>query len=183
VPGICITFLFDGANKTKFGQIVFGHGKMNIMQSGKPTKKTKKSAIESNASPEGIDALESPNTSKRAAKPLATAPAAKEAAIAKPKSLNAQSRATSSERTARSTSLHRAAKPATVAAEVTREVPLASPAVAEEVKAVASSTAPHRFTHHDVAKVAYSYWLARGQQGGNPYDDWIRAEHELRSSR
>jgi hypothetical protein len=178
----CVTFLFDGANKTKFGQIVFGHGKMQIMQSGKPTKKTKKSAIESHASSEGIDALETPNTSKRASKPLATSPPpVKDATIAKPKSFNAQSRATSSERPTRSTALHRAAKPATVAAEVTREVAPAT--VAEDVKAVASSTAPHRIAHHDVAKLAYSYWLARGRQGGSSYDDWIRAEHELRSNR
>ncbi|MGA7416264.1 MAG: DUF2934 domain-containing protein [Bryobacteraceae bacterium] len=154
------------------------------MQSGKPTKKTKKSSIESNASPEVIDAAETPNTSKRAVKPLATAPApAKEASIAKPTSLTPQSRVTSSERPTRSTSLHRAAKPATVVAETDREVPPATPAVVEKVKAVANTTAPHRFTHHDVAKLAYSYWQARGHQGGNPHDDWIRAEHELRSSR
>lgn len=154
------------------------------MQSGKPTKKTKKSSIESNASPEGIGAPETPNTPKRAVNPPATAPTtAKEASIAKPTSLTAKPQVTSSERPTRSTSLHRAAKPAKVVAEATREVPPPTPAVAEKVKAVANTASPRPFTHHDVAKLAYSYWQARGHQGGNPHDDWIRAEHELRSSR
>jgi hypothetical protein len=30
-----------------------------------------------------------------------------------------------------------------------------------------------------VARLAYSYWEARGGQGGTPEDDWFRAEHEL----
>jgi hypothetical protein len=32
-----------------------------------------------------------------------------------------------------------------------------------------------------IAELAYSYWLSRGCQHGNPQDDWFRAEHELRS--
>jgi hypothetical protein len=31
-----------------------------------------------------------------------------------------------------------------------------------------------------VAKLAYSYWEARGFQGGSPEEDWLRAERELR---
>ena len=30
-----------------------------------------------------------------------------------------------------------------------------------------------------VARLAYSYWEARGGVGGTPEDDWFRAEHEL----
>jgi hypothetical protein len=30
-----------------------------------------------------------------------------------------------------------------------------------------------------VARLAYSYWEARGGAGGTPEDDWFRAEHEL----
>jgi len=30
-----------------------------------------------------------------------------------------------------------------------------------------------------VAKLAYGYWEARGYQGGNPLDDWVRAEREF----
>ena len=30
-----------------------------------------------------------------------------------------------------------------------------------------------------VAQLAYSYWEARGCQGGSPEEDWLRAEREL----
>ncbi len=33
-----------------------------------------------------------------------------------------------------------------------------------------------------VARLAYSYWEARGFTGGSPEDDWVRAEAELRQS-
>lgn len=32
-----------------------------------------------------------------------------------------------------------------------------------------------------IARLAYSYWEARGGQGGTPGEDWFRAEAELRS--
>ncbi|HXK01515.1 MAG TPA: DUF2934 domain-containing protein [Verrucomicrobiae bacterium] len=34
-----------------------------------------------------------------------------------------------------------------------------------------------------IAKLAYSYWEARGCQGGSPEEDWLRAEQELRATR
>ena len=30
-----------------------------------------------------------------------------------------------------------------------------------------------------IARLAYSYWEARGGADGTPEDDWFRAEHEL----
>jgi hypothetical protein len=30
-----------------------------------------------------------------------------------------------------------------------------------------------------IAALAYSYWEARGYQGGSPEEDWLRAEREL----
>jgi hypothetical protein len=33
-----------------------------------------------------------------------------------------------------------------------------------------------------IAQLAYSYWEARGYQGGSPEEDWLRAEQELVSS-
>jgi len=33
-----------------------------------------------------------------------------------------------------------------------------------------------------VERLAYSYWEARGFQGGSPEADWLRAEQELRSA-
>ncbi len=35
--------------------------------------------------------------------------------------------------------------------------------------------------HEQIALLAYSYWEARGRQGGSPEDDWLRAEREFRS--
>jgi len=34
--------------------------------------------------------------------------------------------------------------------------------------------------HQQVAELAYSYWEARGRQGGSPQEDWFRAEQELK---
>lgn len=38
-------------------------------------------------------------------------------------------------------------------------------------------------TDDRVAELAYSYWEARGFQGGSPWDDWFRAEQELKRTR
>jgi hypothetical protein len=36
--------------------------------------------------------------------------------------------------------------------------------------------------HHDeIAKLAYSLWAARGYQPGTPEEDWLRAEHQLKT--
>ena len=32
--------------------------------------------------------------------------------------------------------------------------------------------------HDAIARLAYSYWEARGQKGGSAMDDWFRAEYE-----
>ena len=34
-------------------------------------------------------------------------------------------------------------------------------------------------TQEDIADLAYSYWEARGNRGGSPWEDWFRAEREL----
>jgi hypothetical protein len=34
-------------------------------------------------------------------------------------------------------------------------------------------------TFDEIAQLAYSYWEARGYQGGSSEDDWLRAEQEL----
>ena len=38
-------------------------------------------------------------------------------------------------------------------------------------------------SHDEIAVLAYSYWEARGCQGGSPDEDWLRAERELRTRR
>src|ERR1039457_6289659 len=44
-----------------------------------------------------------------------------------------------------------------------------------------SATEPLRTTptFDEVAQLAYSYWEARGYEGGSPQEDWLRAEQEL----
>jgi hypothetical protein len=36
-------------------------------------------------------------------------------------------------------------------------------------------------THEEIARLAYSYWEARGCRSGSPWEDWLRAERELTS--
>jgi hypothetical protein len=34
--------------------------------------------------------------------------------------------------------------------------------------------------HDEIAQLAYSYWESRGYKGGSPWEDWFRAERELK---
>ena len=34
--------------------------------------------------------------------------------------------------------------------------------------------------NEDIARLAYSYWQARGSKDGSAEEDWLRAERELR---
>ena len=58
----------------------------------------------------------------------------------------------------------------------TKRSPRAAEASTPAVEAVAE---PSRET---IAKLAYSYWEARGYQGGFEEEDWLRAEQELRAT-
>jgi len=49
---------------------------------------------------------------------------------------------------------------------------------AEAIETPATS-APAAIRHDAIAHLAYSYWEARGFQGGSPEQDWLRAESEL----
>lgn len=50
---------------------------------------------------------------------------------------------------------------------------------ADVTPAEASLSAAPTPTYQEIATLAYSYWVARGQQGGSPEEDWLRAEREL----
>jgi len=61
-----------------------------------------------------------------------------------------------------------------------------NPAVTERAESVPapSSAAINPVTNptfDDIAALAYSYWEARGYQGGSPQADWLRAEQTLRT--
>jgi hypothetical protein len=47
---------------------------------------------------------------------------------------------------------------------------------------VAVAAKPAASFQQAVASLAYSYWEARGCQGGSPEADWLRAEQELRAT-
>ena len=53
--------------------------------------------------------------------------------------------------------------------------------VSTETKTAASPAIAAEPSREEVAKLAYSYWEARGCQGGSEEEDWLRAEIELRS--
>ncbi len=51
---------------------------------------------------------------------------------------------------------------------------------AELMEAEDEMSAP---TQQEIAQLAYSYWESRGGQGGSAWDDWFRAERELKRRR
>ena len=55
---------------------------------------------------------------------------------------------------------------------------VAAPVVEPESKVVSVVAVEPAF--EEIAQLAYSYWEARGCQGGSPEQDWLRAEAELR---
>jgi len=48
---------------------------------------------------------------------------------------------------------------------------------------VAAAQTDNAIEREDIARLAYSYWVGRGCQGGSPEEDWLLAEQQLRSTR
>ena len=65
-------------------------------------------------------------------------------------------------------------KPAT-----TKRVKPTAPAAAEASVTQPVSDAP---SQEQIASLAYSFWEARGFQGGSPEEGWLRAEQELQAA-
>jgi hypothetical protein len=38
-------------------------------------------------------------------------------------------------------------------------------------------------SHHEIAALAYSYWEAAGRRHGRDWEDWFRAEQDLKAGR
>ncbi len=89
-------------------------------------------------------------------------------------------------------------KPATKALAVEQAAPVPEKAVAAAAAASTSNasyeteSAPvaqtglseknkPAVTHEQIARLAYSYWAARGYAPGSPEQDWLRAERELKA--
>lgn len=52
--------------------------------------------------------------------------------------------------------------------------------VSVQVSAEAATSPAPISEGEEIARLAYSYWEARGRQGGSAQEDWARAEHEVR---
>jgi hypothetical protein len=64
----------------------------------------------------------------------------------------------------------RAAKPVRAKSSRTKKAEARAPAVQQPMS-----------EQEEIARLAYSYWEARGRQGGSSEEDWLRAEQEVRS--
>jgi hypothetical protein len=52
-------------------------------------------------------------------------------------------------------------------------------AIPAEAASGISNETPLENVREIVAVTAYSYWESRGRQGGDPVEDWLRAESEV----
>ena len=68
-----------------------------------------------------------------------------------------------------------AAKPKASAATHKR----ATKKAALEAAVVPAAETARPVSEEDIAMLAYSFWESRGFQGGNPEEDWFRAQREL----
>ena len=65
------------------------------------------------------------------------------------------------------------------------EEPVSAPSVAAPVVVTPVASEPviaapvKSVSHEEIATLAYCYWADRGYQGGNPQEDWARAEKAL----
>ena len=76
-----------------------------------------------------------------------------------------------------------AGKPPSTRKAATSKRPARSTASVELVPVATGVDALHEpIAAQAVEVLAYSYWLARGCEGGSPEEDWLRAERELRES-
>ena len=62
----------------------------------------------------------------------------------------------------------------------TPETAASAPRRHKKATPVAAASSDEIISTESVATLAFSYWEARGYQGGSPEDDWFRAESELR---
>jgi len=53
---------------------------------------------------------------------------------------------------------------------------------AEQPLEPAATAAVRGPSQDEIARLAYSYWAARGCAGGSSEEDWLRAERELRGN-
>jgi hypothetical protein len=74
---------------------------------------------------------------------------------------------------------------ASVSANIVDPVGVVAPPVQPEpaIASVAETPARRQVTQEEIAKLAYTYWIARGYGDGGAEQDWLRAEQELTARR
>jgi hypothetical protein len=125
-------------------------------------------------------------TSKISDKPAVAAvsePGAPTESIAKPRAARSSKKKMESGE-AQSAVKHHHKLTSPVVPESSSEMPAIAPkafAAAAGASIVAPiADAPSRIVHqHEIAELAYSYWVARGYAPGSPEEDWLRAERTL----
>jgi hypothetical protein len=90
--------------------------------------------------------------------------------------ISAEGGAPAASATRRRTS-HVKAAPHAQVAELKDENPIVEPAA---IATGSNAPCTQVSEREEIAKLAYSYWEARGRQGGSPDEDWARAEQEYR---
>lgn len=68
----------------------------------------------------------------------------------------------------------------THATHSTTPVEVPQGATAEQATAAPHAAGAFQPSPEEIARLAHSYWQARGGQGGSQEQDWLRAEQELR---
>jgi hypothetical protein len=91
----------------------------------------------------------------------------------------AKKRVSQSESVVSSSGAAASAHRGTPAPRVRRATPAAATPAVRIRRAAPVAQSSLQPTHAEIAAKAYSYWVARGGQGGSPEADWLRAETEL----
>src|SRR5579884_1475995 len=161
------------------------------MQSNKASKKTRKNAEETAAAGPEIGA-----TAEKTAKPRASRSSkTKKPEVSDAVSANHHHKVSSSVApevaSGEPSPVARTFAAAAAASSPSPEAAIIDPAgvVAPATESSQSSntpiteTAPRSATREEIAKLAHSYWVARGYAHGFAEEDWLRAERELNGKR
>ena len=71
--------------------------------------------------------------------------------------------------------------PQTETATPETATPLTATSESDPAAPQIAAAVSHEPASDEIAHLAYTYWEARGYQGGSPQEDWLRAERELRA--
>jgi hypothetical protein len=156
------------------------------MQSNKASKKTRKNAEETAAAGPEIGAA-----AEKTAKPRASRSSkSKKPEVSDAVSANHHHKVSSpvaaevasveTSPVARTFAAAAAASSASPEAAIVDPAGVVAPAVEiSQSKTPVTETAPRSATREEIAKLAHSYWVARGYAHGFAEEDWLRAEREL----